>query len=166
MISGVESSPYQKRRKKIFLQRNWYFCSEKKGRLIESRLPFCPGRVIRCIIMATLKNPHCSNLSCIWFEDLQPPPFANNHFPPFCFPYSGSYQGVHILKMFECRQNWWMGRHRYFRPESALEDLPCQPMSEEASVALWEHKRKDRKWESIYLLEIFSGPLKIPEAVV
>lgn len=30
MISGVENSPYQKRKKKIFLQRNWYFCSEKK----------------------------------------------------------------------------------------------------------------------------------------
>lgn len=26
--------------------------------------------------MATLKKPYCSNLPCIWFEDLQPPPFV------------------------------------------------------------------------------------------
>lgn len=45
-------------------------------RLIESRLPFCPGRVIRYIIVATLKKPYCSNLPCIWFEDLQPPRFV------------------------------------------------------------------------------------------
>lgn len=26
--------------------------------------------------MATLKKPYCSNLSCIWFEDLRPSPFV------------------------------------------------------------------------------------------
>lgn len=64
MISEVESSLYQKGRKKIFLQHNWYFCSEK-ARVIESRLPFCPRRVIKYTIMATLENPYCSNLSSI-----------------------------------------------------------------------------------------------------
>lgn len=72
---GGESSLSKRKGKKIFLQHNWYFCSEK-GRLIESRLPFCPRRVIRYIIMATLENPYCSNLSSIWFEDLQLPPFV------------------------------------------------------------------------------------------
>lgn len=68
------------------------------------------------------------------------PPFcANNHFLPFCFPYNGSYQGAHILKMFECRQNWWMGRCCFSRPASALEDQTWRPASEEAPDSLQEH---------------------------
>lgn len=146
MISGVENSPYQKRKKKIFLQRNWYFCSEKKGgglsggrRLIESRLPFCPGRVIRYIIMATLKKPYCSNLPCIWFEDLQPPPFV-----PIIISLHFVFHTMeaHILKMFECRQNWWMARCCLSSPVSALEDALWCPMFEEASDAIQEHEKR------------------------
>lgn len=78
MISGVEKSPYQKGRKKSSFNIIGIFAQEKKKKWdwLKADCLFCPGRVIRYIIMATLKNPYCSNLSCIWFEDLRPPPFV------------------------------------------------------------------------------------------
>lgn len=136
MISGVEKSPYQKRKKKIFLQRNWYFCSEKRGwlsggrRLIESRLPFCPGRVIRYIIMATLKKPYCSNLPCIWFEDLQSPPFV-----PIIISLHFVFHTMEVIrkptywKCLNVIKNWWIARCCLSSPVSALEDAPWRPMS-------------------------------------
>lgn len=156
MISGVENSPYQKRKKKTSFNVIGIFAQKKGGgvsggrRLIESRLPFCPGRVIRYIIMATLKKPYCSNLPCIWFEDLRPPPFV-----PMIISLHFVFHTMeaHILKMFECCQNWWTARCCLSSPVSALEDALWCPMFEEASHATQEHAKRtangENTWKSL-----------------